>query len=38
VEKKRFTFKKEEIHILPYKKEIKITGGNSNNRIEIVKE
>jgi L,D-peptidoglycan transpeptidase YkuD (ErfK/YbiS/YcfS/YnhG family) len=30
--------KKEEIHILPYKKEIKITGGSSNNRIEIVKK
>jgi L,D-peptidoglycan transpeptidase YkuD (ErfK/YbiS/YcfS/YnhG family) len=30
--------KKEEIHILPYKKEIKITGGGSNNRIEIVKK
>jgi hypothetical protein len=27
-----------EIHTLPYKKEIKITGGNSNNRIEIVKK
>jgi hypothetical protein len=39
VEKKRFTFKKKEkIHTLPYEKKKKITGGNSNNRIAIVKK
>ena len=36
--KNNLHLKKEEIHILPYKKEIKITGGSSNNRIEIVKK
>ena len=30
-----FNFKKGEIYTQPYKKELKIIGGNSNNRIEI---
>ena len=38
MEKRWFHFKKGEIHTLPYKKILKITGGNSNNKIEIVKQ
>ena len=36
--KKDFHFKKGEIHTLPYKKEIKITGGSSKIELKLLKK